>query len=61
MSPTNFTPKWAWLAGDQVLITHDVAHQFRGTLGAFVGQVCVDTPIPVGPVRVFEEVVDPGG
>ena len=42
------------------LITHDVADQLRGTLTAFFDQVGVDTPIPVGSLRVFEIVSDPG-
>ena len=52
--------KRAWLAGDQALITHDVANQLRGTFTAFINQVGVNTPIPVGSLRVFEEVMDPG-
>jgi hypothetical protein len=56
--------KRALLAGDQALITHDVANQLRGTLTAFINgwREYADTraPIPAGSLRVFQEVMDPG-
>jgi hypothetical protein len=51
-------PERARLAGDQARVAHDLAHQLRGTLGAGLGQIGVDPPIPVGAVGLGEEVLD---
>ena len=54
-------PERTRLTGDKALGTHDLAHQLRGTLGAFLGQVDMDAAIPVSPIGRFEEVLDSSG
>src|SRR5690625_3424993 len=52
-------PKRARLTGDHVFFGHNLTHQLGTGLGAFGDQISMDTPIPIGLIRVFEIEPDP--
>src|SRR5690625_1825672 len=52
-------PKRARLTGDHVFFGHNLTHQLGTGLGAFGHQISMDTPIPIGLIRVFEIEPDP--
>ena len=43
------------LAGHQAGLVHELAHQIWARVDAPFNQGCMDTPIPVGLVRLVEE------